>query len=626
METNTGDAPAANQRRTIVNYQQRCFSDWSKYTPTPTRPDSKSPVFLRFGLPTQDLRTTHANTFISIGQCMSLASMVSKGGWRQLNNDNILTEGEFRRFVHSCVPYPNRPNRNIRQTETPELVVIWGFCDFIDKIKVWCKQNNILLTHGELGWFPHYESFHLDPEGFCWESMLAKQTYLSNINNTAWSTDVADVLFNKNAKYPPVPEHLKHTKFALWVCQLVSDKVNTKGKNFLDWGGVIRHFRSILPDDIKLVVRLHPKMNTRIQEERYTKDRIQRALSMYKNVFFEHEGVVESYLDSVNCVCVAGANSTVLYEAALKFNKPAYAYADSWYSCKGEHNLVTMIDFAQTEKLEIPERSKADVQAQLWFTGELIQRQQLRKPSYRHEFSNIRKWVLDHSAVPDNAIQRQVHFIWIGNNKMPLMYLKCLDEFKQLNKGLQVTLWQDIPDDAPEEVKQKYHSLEHYNHKSDLLRAYLLWRYGGIYLDADTVWIRSLPEALFLNGRFCSSNFRTPMEGGYMGCSAGDVSMKMYLDTLLKLPVKDIAFHDYGPTALRALQTLMPEGFKTFGILPWWYFNVACCDKEKYLPLLRIPLLARMDVQWPEMEAESDFDLQYPIGQHLHGSVNGQYQ
>src|SRR5947209_2014842 len=55
------------------------------------------------------------------------------------------------------------------------------------------------------------------------------------------------------------------------------------------------------------------------------------------------------------------------------------------------------------------------------------------------------------------------------------------------------------------------------NHRSDFIRAYLLYRYGGLYLDADCVVLRDLSPIIAMAQQVGFVGYREPQ--GYMSCN-----------------------------------------------------------------------------------------------------------
>ena len=89
-----------------------------------------------------------------------------------------------------------------------------------------------------------------------------------------------------------------------------------------------------------------------------------------------------------------------------------------------------------------------------------------------------------------------LHQIWIGPHKKPDIWMKTFSkDYIKLNPHWEYKLWNDdniseLFENFP--LMKKIYDLEPtYNGKSDLLRYLILFKYGGIYIDADSVWINN---------------------------------------------------------------------------------------------------------------------------------------
>jgi len=105
------------------------------------------------------------------------------------------------------------------------------------------------------------------------------------------------------------------------------------------------------------------------------------------------------------------------------------------------------------------------------------------------------------------------HFLWIGSG-IPAKYVKNINNFASHNNEYQVILWQDVKktpgklSDKVEvrhvssvlrenlQVKAIFEQLEGVGARSDLLKYQIVFKFGGIYLDTDTVSIQPLGNRL----------------------------------------------------------------------------------------------------------------------------------
>ena len=103
--------------------------------------------------------------------------------------------------------------------------------------------------------------------------------------------------------------------------------------------------------------------------------------------------------------------------------------------------------------------------------------------------------------VLDTPIPKIIHQLWIGNKPAPT---KFMDTWRDAHEslGFKYMFWneknisQNI-DLAP--VLQKLNSIEEINGKADVIRWLILQKFGGIFIDADSICIHPFDEHL-LNG------------------------------------------------------------------------------------------------------------------------------
>ena len=86
-------------------------------------------------------------------------------------------------------------------------------------------------------------------------------------------------------------------------------------------------------------------------------------------------------------------------------------------------------------------------------------------------------------------MEKNIHQIWIGPYKMPKRETFCVEKVKRLQMDYEHMFWTDdnLPE-LPSEIKIIYDFLgkgTHYAHQADVLRIFLIQKYGGVYLDVD---------------------------------------------------------------------------------------------------------------------------------------------
>ena len=95
-------------------------------------------------------------------------------------------------------------------------------------------------------------------------------------------------------------------------------------------------------------------------------------------------------------------------------------------------------------------------------------------------------------------MEKIIHQIWVGPYKIPKRELMCIDSVKQNQKDFEYRFWtnDNIPI-LPPKLKTIYDFFENrkdYTHQADLLRVYLINKYGGVYMDVDFEFKKSITK------------------------------------------------------------------------------------------------------------------------------------
>lgn len=283
--------------------------------------------------------------------------------------------------------------------ERPEIFLLGNFMPNREALEEVCRRHEINFAHWEDGFFPHYETQHLDPVGFCWESSLCQTVFreVSDRQRARARSARASWLERPVGELPPSVRK----PFVFWPLQLIGDQVNRFDLNVSDWTGLIRNFRQRLPEEFQLVLKVHPFA---ADGDLHGIEALIRELP--HSVLVSKEADLTSLVRE--CQAVAGANSSVLYEARLMHHKPAYAYSRSWFTNHPE--LVTPLSLAsdgaaaaalpQVEAIENPTVARTaylDDYAD-WFLAHLLARQIDNRQFTNHTQRREAIWRLSHQS------------------------------------------------------------------------------------------------------------------------------------------------------------------------------------------------------------------------------------
>lgn len=134
-------------------------------------------------------------------------------------------------------------------------------------------------------------------------------------------------------------------------------------------------------------------------------------------------------------------------------------------------------------------------------------------------------------------IPKIIHQIWIGPNPEPIQwtntfkidYIKMYPEYKYI--GWSESNINELFIDFPI-IKIVYDLEKTYNGKSDILRYLILYKYGGIYIDADSVWVN---EKNFDDLIDNSTGFFAAKEPGCIHITGGVIGSFKNNDVFIKI-------------------------------------------------------------------------------------------
>lgn len=150
-------------------------------------------------------------------------------------------------------------------------------------------------------------------------------------------------------------------------------------------------------------------------------------------------------------------------------------------------------------------------------------------------------------------IPRTIHQVWLGSLPPPKRWMET---WKGAHPGWEYRLWDER---AVEEfgltnraLYNRLMRIGRYDGASDVIRAEVLYRFGGVYIDADSVCLRSLEGAPFMEADLFVVEERAPQHGYLLnGCFMGSVpqhpTMAAYIQALGQVKVLKPTWRTVGP-------------------------------------------------------------------------------
>lgn len=131
----------------------------------------------------------------------------------------------------------------------------------------------------------------------------------------------------------------------------------------------------------------------------------------------------------------------------------------------------------------------------------------------------------------NNNIPKIIHYCWFGKNEKPDIVKKCIKSWRDILKEYEIIEWNEETFDinCNEFVKQAY-DLGKFAFVSDFVRVYVLYNYGGIYLDTDVEIYKEFTEDILSNESFFGFEEKNFIATSTIGARKGNKFIKQFLD------------------------------------------------------------------------------------------------
>jgi len=178
-------------------------------------------------------------------------------------------------------------------------------------------------------------------------------------------------------------------------------------------------------------------------------------------------------------------------------------------------------------------------------------------------------------------IKKQFHQLWLGDKKMPKQWM---DTWKKKHPNWEYKVWREKDIDElglqNRDVYDRYEKIKEYAGMSDVARVEILWKYGGVYLDADCSCRNKLDNAPFMKSDFfCVRESERNLANGIMGSIPGHPLLEIYMLKLGQLIDLKPAWQKSGPLLLTKCVELY--GSQRINILPTYTFLPETHDNKK---------------------------------------------
>lgn len=127
-------------------------------------------------------------------------------------------------------------------------------------------------------------------------------------------------------------------------------------------------------------------------------------------------------------------------------------------------------------------------------------------------------------------IPKTIHYVWVGNNQKPKAIKKCIKTWASHLKGYEIIEWNEKNFNINNHpfAKRAYEAKK-WAFVSDYIRAWVIYNYGGIYLDTDIILLDSFEKFLSNKAFVGYENYTSPFTAVF-GAEAKHPFVKDMLD------------------------------------------------------------------------------------------------
>lgn len=129
-------------------------------------------------------------------------------------------------------------------------------------------------------------------------------------------------------------------------------------------------------------------------------------------------------------------------------------------------------------------------------------------------------------------IPKIIHYCWFGGKDKPEVIKKFINGWKEKLKDYEIKEWNESNFDISSNmfVKQAYENGK-YAFVSDYVRVYVLYHYGGIYMDTDVEVKRPFSDEILNNDSFWGFEEKNYIATSTIGTQKGNKLIKKFLDS-----------------------------------------------------------------------------------------------
>lgn len=129
-----------------------------------------------------------------------------------------------------------------------------------------------------------------------------------------------------------------------------------------------------------------------------------------------------------------------------------------------------------------------------------------------------------------NKIPKVIHYCWFSGEEKPKLVKKCIESWQKSLPDYKIIEWTTREFDVNlYKFTREAYSVKKWAFVADVFRLWVLYNYGGIYLDADVEVLKSFDDILYYEA-FTGFENEQSVQAAVLGAVPGNYWMKLLLD------------------------------------------------------------------------------------------------
>ena len=184
------------------------------------------------------------------------------------------------------------------------------------------------------------------------------------------------------------------------------------------------------------------------------------------------------------------------------------------------------------------------------------------------------------------AIPKTIHYCWLGRNPKPKSVQKCIESWKKYCPDYEIIEWnEDNLDISSHLYSKQAYDAKAWAFATDYFRLWIVYTYGGIYLDTDVQIIKSL-DPLLKNKAFIGFESEEQINSGL---GFGAVAGSQFLYEQMKVYESLVFRNEDGTLNRRPAPEYLTETARAFGLTNdtgklQTVLDAVCYPKEYFSP------------------------------------------